>query len=105
MDLVTLAGLAQWMDYALRRVGQEHVGTLLEVSALTGRISDESKDILLAMVPLFADRDAENPITAKSLVGILGQLDALMGQADSNEIKLLSFLLQDDSEVFPLIRP
>ena len=104
MDLVTLAGLAQWAERALNRVGSEHVKALLEVSEMTGRIPKEMKDALILLLPLLEDRDTDRRITAKEIVSLMAQLGGFLGSATMSDLKLLPFLLQDDAEVFPLIR-
>ena len=104
MDLVTLAGLAQWAERALNRVGIEHVKALLEVSEMTGRIPKDLKDALILLLPLLDDRDAGHRITAKEIVSLMAQLGGFLGSATMSDLRLLPFLLQDDSEVFPSIR-
>jgi hypothetical protein len=105
MDLVTVAGLAQWTDRVLSKVGKEHLEHLVQVSAATGRISPEVKDVLLTIAPLLAGDGSGNRLTARELVRMLAHLDGLLGSGSLAEARLLSILLHDDLEVFPSIRP
>ena len=107
LDLVTLAGLAQWVERGLRKAGKEYIETLLEVSEITGRLTSERKRIILTFVRLLGDRESADGITATEMVSLLAQLDCLLGVGTSADTRLLPFLLQDDdglqdvSEVFP----
>ena len=106
MNLVTIADLAQWTHRVLNKVGKENLESILEVSELTGRIPKETKDVLLALVPLFEAKETdEGEISAKEIVSLLAQLDGFLGHMSPADTKLFPFLLQDELEVFPLIQP
>ena len=105
MDLVTIAGLAQWTDRALKKAGREYVEELVDVSEQTGRLGPGVKDTLLNLMKLLGDRDEGPTVSAKDMVLMLAQLDSLGGIGPTGDPKLLTILLQDDSEVFPSIRP
>ncbi len=104
MDLITLAGIAHWTDKLVRRVGREQTQHLLEVVARTGRISDRTKEVILALVPVFERRESQSALTPKQIIVMLAQLDGLMGTGVRADARLLPFLLEDDSEGFPLTR-
>ncbi|MCH8061406.1 MAG: hypothetical protein IH861_02770 [Chloroflexi bacterium] len=106
MNLVTIAGLAQWTHRVLNKVGRENLESILEVSELTGRIPKETKDVLIALVPLFEAKESdEDEISAKEVVSLLAQLDGFLGHMSPADTRLFPFLLQDELEVFPLIQP
>lgn len=106
MNLITIAGLAQWTHRVLNKVGRENLESILEVSELTGRIPKETKDVLIALVPLFeANESDEGEISAKEIVSLLAQLDGFLGHVSPADTRLFPFLLQDELEVFPLIQP
>ncbi len=106
MNLVTIAGLAQWTHRVLNKVGRENLESILEVSELTGRIPKETKDVLIALVPLFEAKESdEDEVSAKEVVSLLAQLDGFLGHVSPADTKLFPFLLQDELEVFPLIQP
>ena len=105
LNLITIASLAQWSARVINRIGSEHFGTLVELSSMTERISPEVKEVLLVLVPLLEGRDSGSGLAAKDLVALLAQLDGLLGNTSSEEARLLPFLLPDDLEVLPLIRP
>lgn len=105
MDLLTIAGLAQWAHGVLQRYGKEYLSAILEISQLTGRITKETQEIIMAIAPLLESVATEKAIPAKQIVSMLLQLDAFLGTVSASDSRLLPFLLQDDMEVFPLIRP
>lgn len=105
MDLITIAGLAQWAHSVLQRFGNEYLMAILEISQLTGRISKETQEVIIAISPLLESASTEKGVPAKQIVSMLAQLDAFLGTVSASDSRLLPFLLQDDMEVFPLIRP
>ncbi len=52
VDTVTLAQLMQWVDRALNLIGMEKLNQIVELYALTGRISEEMKDTILKVAEL-----------------------------------------------------
>ena len=105
MDLITLAGLAQWVDRMLRKGGKDYVEAFLDVSEVTGRLTKNRKDTMLTLVRLLSHNSARSPVSVKEVVWMLAQLDGLLGTGSASDARLLPFLLQDDLEVLPLIRP
>ncbi len=103
IDLITIAGMAQWCARALNKIGRENFETLVQVSELTGRISPEAKNILIALIPLFEGNEDE-VVSAKEIVGLLAQLDGLLTSKGSAESRILPFLMQDDMDMFPFMR-
>ncbi len=103
-DLVTIAGLAQWTDKVLRRVGRTNLETLIELSQKTGRLSADHREVLLSFVQLFDNKEGGHAISARQMVSVLAQLEGLLGNA-STDARLMSFLLQDSLEESPLIQP
>ena len=103
IDLITIAGMAQWCARALSKIGRENFETLIQVSELTGRISPEAKSILTALIPLFEGNE-EDIVSAKEIVGLLAQLDGLLATKGSAESRILPFLMQDDMDMFPFMR-
>ena len=106
MDLVTITGLLQWTSSALRKVGRDHLIFLLNLSEQTGRIPAHTREVLEAIVPLFemANHRGES-LSVKQVISMMAQLDGFLGNVSANDTRLLPFLLQDELEVFPLIRP
>ena len=104
-DLVMISGLAQWTDRVLRKGGREYLESLLDVTEMTGRTSSGLKEIVLAFVDLLDKKDSTTRISAKEMVSLLAQLDAIMGIRSSTDARLHALLLQEDLEVFPLIQP
>ena len=65
LDLVTIAGLAQWTDRALRKGGEEYVEALLDVSEATGRLSNGLRETLFSFVRLLGDGNGGHRLTAR----------------------------------------
>ena len=105
VDLVTVAGLAQWTSRIVSEMGAEQVESLLEVSDLRGRISTDLKHLVLTLARMFDKDDSQVRITVRQLISLLAQLDGLSGAGRPEDIRVLPFLLDGDSEVFPLARP
>ena len=105
MDFVTIAGLAQWADRAVKRVGQEYVADLLEIGEQTGRLDSEVKETLLSLTKLLAHNEGGPAVSAKEMVLMLTQLDSMLGIAPSGDQRLLSILLHDDAEALSSTRP
>jgi len=106
MDLVTVAGLLQWTSSALRKLGKEHLVFLLDLSERTGRVPEHTRKVLEAVIPLFEVNSTQAPaLSVKQIVSMMAQLDGFLGNVSPADSRLLPFLLQDDLEVFPLIRP
>ena len=105
ISVVTTAGLIQWSYSVLAKVGSEHLFSILEVSALTGRIPEETRDILLSVIPIFEMTGKAENVTVKDIIATLAELDGFLGNISPEDTRLLPFLLQEEMEVFPLIRP
>jgi hypothetical protein len=76
----------------------------MRVSELTGRISEETRNIILALVPLFEGKDDDEQISAKEIVSLLAQLDGLTADGPMTDTRMVSFLLQDQMDFFPSVR-
>lgn len=105
VDLVTTAGLIQWSYSILEKVGTDNLFSILEVSALTGRIPQETRDILLSVIPIFEMAGKAENVTVKEIIATLAELDGFLGNISPEDTRLLPFLLQEEMDVFPLIRP
>ena len=98
IDLITIAGLAQWTDQVVRKAGREYVEALLEVSEMTGRVTGERKETLLAFVRLIAGNGNTQSLSPRELVASLAQLDVVLGITNSRDARLLPLLLQPEME-------
>lgn len=98
IDLITIAGLAQWCDRALEKISKDNFEILINVAEMTGRVTKETRDIILALVPLFENpsfkEKEEVSISAKDIVTLLAQLDGLLAGGPMTDSRLLPFLLQ-----------
>ena len=104
LDLATLAGLATWTDQVVAKLGRQNLDPLLELSELRGNLSKEVKEVILALARLFDGRRAEGELTAREMISLQAQLEALSGSGTPADARLLPFLIQGELEGLPLIR-
>ena len=99
LDLMTLAGLTQWCARAIRNIGRENFETLVQVSLMTGRLSEDTGKILLALVPLF-EGTSEEAVSAKEVVALMLQLDGLLSTDNKADARMLPFLFMEEMDPF-----
>lgn len=96
VDLITIAGLTQWVDQATVRIGKERVETLVEIGYTMGRLSSGFREVLVRLVRLSPAKHANGRVTAKDYLAVLVQLESFLGRSTQPEIALLSILSNDD---------
>ena len=95
LDLATIAGLAQWVAEAVKRLGRERTEAILDISEMMGHITPELKDIL---VKFMNHIPGEYPakVTTQDYLTSLIELDSLLGKNNKSEAALLSILCQEN---------
>ncbi|MBE0480909.1 MAG: hypothetical protein IBX68_08010 [Dehalococcoidia bacterium] len=82
LDLLTVSVLAQWLSRAMREIGRDQIGKLIEIYDITGNLSRRLKDTLLLLVELCSDDGqavCENTsISASAGIQLLIELDSLL---------------------------
>lgn len=95
VDLVTIAGLTQWVMDTVKRLGREKTETILEISGIAGLLTPEVKNVLTK----FADRtsdDYDGSATTQDYITTLIELEKLLGMNNrSEEMALLSIICQE----------
>ena len=104
LDLATLASLVQWTHRVVQDTGADYAATLFEVSEMTGRLSSDLQQVLLALVRLLSPEASGSADSVTKAVTLLAQLDGLMGSTTQEDARLLPFLLRGDLEVLSLIQ-
>ncbi len=78
LDLITVAALAPWMEGGVRRIGKERLGSLLEVYAAMGGITNETRDILLQLLALDDTPSSKAKVPLRNSLRFLVELDDIL---------------------------
>ena len=93
VDLVVIAGLTQWLDQAISKLGKERTEVLIEISFTMGRLPQNLKDALVRMAHLsHQETPSGQSTTASDYLSILAQLDNLLSGSKQQDNALLSIL-------------
>jgi hypothetical protein len=93
VDLVVIAGLTQWLDQAITKLGKERTQVLIEISFTMGRLPQNLKDALIRMAQLtHQEIPSSQSITASDYLSILAQLDNLLSGSKQQDNALLSII-------------
>ena len=95
VDLATIASLAQWVDEAVKRLGQERTEVILDIAEMMGHVNLELKNILVKCI---SPGTEEHPakVTTREYLAALIELDSLLGRDNKSEIALLYILCQEN---------
>jgi len=93
ITLLTIAGLSKWVDESTEKIGKERTEVMVEACHMVGHLSLELKDLLVKLVRLAqADEPKRGKITTRDYLGVIAQLDNLLGYGSESEAALLSIL-------------
>ena len=93
ITLLTIAGLSKWVDESTDKIGKERTEVMVEACHMVGHLSLELKDLLVKLVRLAqADETKRGKITTRDYLGVIAQLDNLLGYGSESEAALLSIL-------------
>jgi len=95
VDLITIAGLTQWVDQATVRIGKDRAEALVEVGYTMGRLSSGFREVLVRLVRLSPSEHANGRVTARDYLAVLVQLEGFLGRSTQPETTLLSILSND----------
>ena len=95
LDLAMVIRLARWAEESVKKVGKEKVERLLEIYQGTKYLSQRAREIILGLVHLVDEGKPEGQVTIKSCIGMLLQLDGILG-GNKKEQALLSLLLGNE---------
>ena len=95
MNLVTIAGLTQWVTDTVKRLGREKTETILDISEIVGLLTPELKNILVRFIERTSDEYNGNA-TIRDYIASLVELEKLLGMnIKSDEMALLSIICQE----------
>ena len=95
VDLITVAGLTQWVTDAVQRLGREKTETILDISEVVGLLTPELKNILAKFVGR-ASGEYNHNATIRDYITSLVELERLLGMnIKSEEMALLSIICQE----------
>ena len=93
INLLTIAGLSKWVDESTDKIGKERTEVMVEACHLVGHLSLELKDLLIRLVRLAqVDEPRKAKITTRDYLGVIAQLDSLLGYSNESEAALLTIL-------------
>ena len=96
LDLAMVIRLARWAEESVKKVGKEKVERLLEIYQGTKYLSQRAREIILGLVHLVDEEKPEGQVTIRSCIGMLLQLDSILGGNYRKEQALLSLLLDNE---------
>jgi len=98
VNLITIAGLSKWVDESTEKIGRERTEVMVEACYMVGHLSSELKDLLVKLVHLAqSDEPRRGRVTTRDYLGVIAQLDSLLGYGSESEAALLT-ILTDNKE-------
>jgi len=93
INLLTIAGLSKWVDESTDKIGKERAEVMVKACYMVGHISEELKDLLVKLVRLAqVDEPRKTKVTTRDYLGVIAQLDSLLGYGSESEAALLTIL-------------
>jgi len=98
LDLAVIAGLTEWVDKTIQRIGKHRTEAIVEGLHSIGRLPGGMKDFLVRFVALSPDSEPERQLKTKDYLTVLSQLEGLLGRNSSRpEMSLLTILNSDEA--------
>ena len=98
LDLATIAGLGQWADSGITRIGRKRIEAIVQIYRMTGHLPPGLDEVLIELTRLVDGEEPVAPVTMRECIGALVQLDSLLGRSGTSGATLLSFFLDDAAE-------
>ena len=93
INIITIAGLSKWVDESTEKIGKERAAVMVEACHMIGHLSLGLKDLLIKLVQLAqTDEPKKGKVTTRDYLGVIAQLDSLLGYSSESESALLSIL-------------
>ena len=93
MDLVKMISLVRWVDQNMDRIGKDRVMVILDIHAMSGRITEETRDIVKRLCAL--DRDDATRVPVKDVVAAILTIDNVLDDRQTQSQRLLGMLFDD----------
>ena len=95
IDLDTMAGLAQWVDEAVKQFGSERTEVILDIFELMGHLLPELKNILVKFISS-VPAESSGKVTTQDYLASIIKLGNLLGKDNKSEVALLYILCQEN---------
>ncbi len=96
LDMAVIAGLTEWVDRTIQRIGKQRTGAIIEGLHCIGRLPGGMKEFLVRFVQLSPDSEPERQLKARDYLTVLSQLEGLLGQSGKPDLSLLTILNSDE---------
>jgi len=97
LDMAVIAGLTEWVDKTIQRIGKQRTAAIIEGLHCIGRLPGGMNDFLVRFVHLSPDSEPERQLKARDYLTVLSQLEGLLGQSGKPDLSLLSILNSDEA--------
>ena len=93
INLITIAGLSRWVDESVEKIGKERTEVMVEACHMVGHMPSELKDLVIRLVRLSQmDEPKKGKVNTRDYLGVIAQLDNLLGYNNESEAALFSIL-------------
>jgi hypothetical protein len=93
INLITIAGLSRWVDESTEKIGKERTEVMVDACHMVGHMPADLKDLVIRLVRLSqVDEPKKGKVNTRDYLGVIAQLDNLMGYNSESESALLSIL-------------
>ena len=93
MDMITLISLVRWVDKNTERIGKDRVMVILDIYAMSGRITEETRDIVKRLCAL--GRNDETRVPVRDVVAAMLTIDGVLDERVSESQRLMSMLYDE----------
>ena len=93
MDMITLISLIRWVDKNTERIGKDRVMVILDIYAMSGRITEETRDIVKRLCAL--GRNDETRVPVRDVVAAMLTIDGVLDERVSESQRLMSMLYDE----------
>jgi len=95
MDIITIAGLAHWVEESTRRLGKERTVAVLTISEKMGYLPPDIKQVLANLINIKPNGNGDK-IGVRHYLDALVKITTLLGKGNESEAALLSILSEED---------
>jgi hypothetical protein len=88
LDIVTVAGLASWVEESTRRLGKEKSAAVLDMSQAMGYLAEDIKPILANLIELSPSNTGEIPTGTWSYLESLMKINNLLSHDNRDDLAL-----------------
>ena len=78
VDLLTLTTLASWAQDGIRKIGQDHLRTMVEIYDAMGHLAPQTKEVLNRLIGLERGDGVPADVSVKDCIHVLSDLDNIL---------------------------